>query len=97
MITLFKKETDVKAVRDVCLGEGFLPKGWIGRIVGITDVEGEPAIHIRGKDPKSGANEYYYYLDPADFTSELPQKGEVKLVATYFTGKGDIWGEEPAF
>ena len=88
MITLLKNETRVKAVRDVCLGKKFLPKGWVGRITAITkNDEGTPALFVRGDD-----GETHFYLDPRDFSGELPQDGETKLLAHYYDGRGDIWG-----
>jgi hypothetical protein len=94
MITLLKTETTVRAIRDVYLDEDFLPKGWIGRIIGITELDGEAAIHVRGNNPETGRTESFYYLDPRGFVSELPQRGELKLVVTYHSpDKGDVWSD----
>lgn len=80
MITLLKKDSDIMAVRDICVetreGRRLLPKGWQGWLYAITKENGEPELFVQGKDPRSGETETYYYLDPRDFESILPTESE---------------------
>ena len=85
MITLLKKDSDIMAVRDICVetreGRILLPKGWQGWLYAITKENGEPELFVQGKDPRSGETETYYYLDPRDF-APTGEHGLVKFLST---------------
>lgn len=96
-MVLLKKDSDIIAIRDVCtkakVGRVILPKCWCGRLIAITKEGGEPVLYVRGVNPRTKEAEMFYYLDPGDFESDLPNPNEVRVCVVYHDGKrGNIYG-----